>query len=306
MNVERKGTYPEGKGIYDMKKKRSLLYIPAVSILSVAACIGAVSVNAYPDNEEVSDGSHYYYEESPEISDIFEQGSEDEFSEEISYEESSTDQDYSEGSTDYEESSGYAESYPWEESSYYEESSFEELSGASDASEEESSFQPSVFYVDGEPGEESSEESTETIEEISGYEYSDDNTLTSNDWETLKKDNTSRLEVSISSDSGKDNAIKKIKQDESTSNDDWIFLMWGLILIGAGVITIIITVVVSVLHKSKSSTANANYYRNYYKKRQASGTQPKPHNSPFINEDTSDIDINSNSNGNKDDYNDLY
>jgi hypothetical protein len=182
-------------------------------------------------------------------------------------------------------------------------------------SEEESSFQPSVFYVDGEPSEESSEESSETtsVNEISGYEYSDNQTLTSKDWEELKKKNVSRMEISIAQGGGTDNAIKKIKENESNSNDDWVYLMWGLILIGAGVITIIITVVVSVLYKNKgrgNAAANAKYYRNYYQNRTPSGTnagtQSKPDNRPFINQDTSDIDISSHSGNNKDDYKDLY
>ena len=294
-----------------MRKKRPLLYILALSILSAAACVGAVNVNAYPDDEEVSQES-FYFEESSET---FESSEYTEISKESSYGEESSIVYQPDESSYYEESSEYVWPYTFDESSSYSEFSSEESSGLSEMSGEESSFQPSVFYVDGEPSEESSEESSETTSanEISGYEYSDNQTLTSKDWENLKRDNAPHLEISIAQGGGNDNAIKKIKENESNSNDDWVYLMWGLILIGAGVITIIITVVVSVLYKNKgrgNAAANAKYYKNYYQNRTPSGTnsgtQPTPHNRPFINQDTSDIDISSHSSNNKDDYKDLY
>ena len=224
-----------------------------------------------------------------------------EYSEEISYiQESNISQD-SEIGYNYEESSEYTGEYSGDESSSFSEFSFEESLESIVESEEESSFQPSVYYVDGEPSEESSEESSEA--DISGYEYSDDQTLTSNDWEVLKRENASRLEISVAPGSGKDSAIKKIKEEKSTSNDDWVYLLWGLILIGAGVIAIIITVVVSVLYKSKTESSIAAAYRKHYQ------DKPKTADKPFIEQDTSEIDImsiSSRSKENKDDYDDHY
>ena len=295
--------YPKGNGILYMKKKRPLLYILAASILSAAVCAGAVSVNAYPD-DEVSEESYYYEESSEETYPL--QESEDnefsqEYSEEISYiQESNISQD-SEIGYNYEESSEYTGEYSGDESSSFSEFSFEESLESIVESEEESSFQPSVYYVDGEPSEESSEESSEA--DISGYEYSDDQTLTSNDWEVLKTENASRLEISVAPGAGKDSAIKKIKEEKSTSNDDWVYLLWGLILIGAGVIAIIITVVVSVLYKSKTESSIAAAYRKHYQ------DKPKTADKPFIEQDTSEIDImsiSSRSKENKDDYDDHY
>ena len=73
--------------------------------------------------------------------------------------------------------------------------------------------------------------------EISDYEMSDTQTLTSQDWEDLKKGKqTSQLELKSNTTQQTNTAFSKLKEESKGGNDDWIFLAIGIGLIAAGLI----------------------------------------------------------------------
>lgn len=289
-----------------MKRKNSFIRLLLVNMVVLSLGVGAVAVKAEPEDEpeEPYSQESYYYEEpysyeepdEPVYSEEPEYSYEEsyEYSYEYSYEESGE----PEGS-DYTESSG--EPYEYSEDSYTEtsdeESSFYGYSEGDESSElypqESSDIQESwgSYY---EVSDQSSYTET-SPEEISGYEYSDNSTLTSEDWEKLRQSNVSRFDVSIGAYSGGDEAIRKIKQDEqSTANDDWVFLLWGIVLISAGVIAILVVIFTSIYSKKKLAA--------------------KPVNSPPVNnkpqagpeDETGSVDISSDSGKRKDDYDDYF
>ena len=73
--------------------------------------------------------------------------------------------------------------------------------------------------------------------EISDYEMSDTQTLTSQDWEDLKKGKqTSQLELKSNTTQQTNTAFSKLKEEGKGGNDDWIFLAIGIGLIAVGLI----------------------------------------------------------------------
>lgn len=260
-----------------MGKGKVFLKLIALSMAFVVTASYSLYVSAEPESELDSDISEQpaVQESAEEYSEIFD---EDESSEtdddEDSYDEDSDyDEDSEEESFDEEESS--EEEFSWEESSeiseysYYEQSNYEasyyeESSYA--YSQPESSF-PIVYYYGPSKEEDDEEESEntqfyeeESKEPSTTYQETsiDSSEMTSRDWETLR----SRLDAQNGKKSS-DNAIRDIKDGEGSQNDNINYLMWGLVLIGMGLVIIGFIIYSTVYTKRK---LNENLQTKYKKK----------------------------------------
>ena len=210
-----------------MGKGKVFLKLIALSMAFVVTASYSLYVSAEPESELDSDISEQpaVQESAEEYSEIFD---EDESSEtdddEDSYDEDSYDED-----SDYDEDS--------------EEESFDE----EESSEEEFSW------------EESSEISEYSYYATTYQETSiDSSEMTSRDWETLR----SRLDAQSGKKSS-DNAIRDIKDGEGSQNDNINYLMWGLVLIGMGLVIIGFIIYSTVYTKRK---LNENLQTKYKKK----------------------------------------
>ena len=87
--------------------------------------------------------------------------------------------------------------------------------------------------------------------DISGYEISEVETLTSHDWEDLKKAQNSRFEMNPTPTAHTNGAFAKLKQDSRGGNDDWVFLVGGIVLISFGIIAIGVVIWTSIRVKKK-------------------------------------------------------
>ena len=89
--------------------------------------------------------------------------------------------------------------------------------------------------------------------DISDYELSDVETLTSRDWEELKRaqQETSHFEMDPTPTTQKSGAFERLKQDGRGGNDDWLYLAWGIGLIVLGVAAIVAVVLTSRYTKRK-------------------------------------------------------
>lgn len=254
-----------------MGKGKVFLKLIALSMAFVVTASYSLYVSAEPESELDSDISEQpaVQESAEEYSEIFD---EDESSE-TDDDEDSYDEDSEEESFDEEESS--EEEFSWEESSeiseysyyepsYYEQSSYEESSY--DYSQPESSF-PIVYYYGPSKEEDDEEESEntqfyeeESKEPSTTYQETsiDSSEMTSRDWETLR----SRLDAQNGKKSS-DNAIRDIKDGEGSQNDNINYLMWGLVLIGMGLVIIGFIIYSTVYTKRK---LNENLQTKYKKK----------------------------------------
>ncbi len=254
-----------------MGKGKVFLKLIALSMAFVVTASYSLYVSAEPESELDSDISEQpaVQESAEEYSEIFD---EDESSE-TDDDEDSYDEDSEEESFDEEESS--EEEFSWEESSeiseysyyepsYYEQSSYEESSY--DYSQPESSF-PIVYYYGPSKEEDDEEESEntqfyeeESKEPSTTYQETsiDSSEMTSRDWETLR----SRLDAQSGKKSS-DNAIRDIKDGEGSQNDNINYLMWGLVLIGMGLVIIGFIIYSTVYTKRK---LNENLQTKYKKK----------------------------------------
>ena len=260
-----------------MGKGKVFLKLIALSMAFVVTASYSLYVSAEPESELDSDISEQpaVQESAEEYSEIFD---EDESSEtdddEDSYDEDSDyDEDSEEESFDEEESS--EEEFSWEESSeiseysYYEQSSYEASyyeESSYDYSQPESSF-PIVYYYGPSKEEDDEEESEntqfyeeESKEPSTTYQETsiDSSEMTSRDWETLR----SRLDAQSGKKSS-DNAIRDIKDGEGSQNDNINYLMWGLVLIGMGLVIIGFIIYSTVYTKRK---LNENLKTKYKKK----------------------------------------
>ncbi len=260
-----------------MGKGKVFLKLIALSMAFVVTASYSLYVSAEPESELDSDISEQpaVQESAEEYSEIFD---EDESSEtdddEDSYDEDSDyDEDSEEESFDEEESS--EEEFSWEESSeiseysYYEQSSYEASyyeESSYDYSQPESSF-PIVYYYGSSKEEDDEEESEntqfyeeESKEPSTTYQETsiDSSEMTSRDWETLR----SRLDAQSGKKSS-DNAIRDIKDGEGSQNDNINYLMWGLVLIGMGLVIIGFIIYSTVYTKRK---LNENLQTKYKKK----------------------------------------
>ena len=260
-----------------MGKGKVFLKLIALSMAFVVTASYSLYVSAEPESELDSDISEQpaVQESAEEYSEIFD---EDESSEtdddEDSYDEDSDyDEDSEEESFDEEESS--EEEFSWEESSeiseysYYEQSSYEASyyeESSYDYSQPESSF-PIVYYYGPSKEEDDEEESEntqfyeeESKEPSTTYQETsiDSSEMTSRDWETLR----SRLDAQSGKKSS-DNAIRDIKDGEGSQNDNINYLMWGLVLIGMGLVIIGFIIYSTIYTKRK---LNENLQTKYKKK----------------------------------------
>lgn len=302
-----------------MKRNKDFFKLLFVNILIVTLGSGALSVRAEPGDYEDPYTEESYYQEDPYSYTEPESSSEYEYSGEESYEYSEP--DYTESSDEpyYTESSeepyvysepDYTESSQEESSYYYEPSEYSDPYSQESSSYYEESHEYEYSYQDS--------DAQNTSNEISGYEYSDNSTLTSEDWEKLKQSNTSHFDVSIRTYSGGDEAIKKIKEDSnSVSNDDWIYLIWGIVLIVVGVAAILVVIFTSIYSKNKLKKNSSSYNDEVPGSRKppqprAKKTAPKPEDKPSPtqvngeNEDSIDIYSNSAPDKSKDDYDDFF
>ena len=103
--------------------------------------------------------------------------------------------------------------------------------------------------------------------DISDYEASTGDTLTSKDWEKLRKGQssaeqssgktsdssvqTSRFEMSASATGSGNKAFDTMKKESTGGNDDWVYLAWGIVLIAAGVFAIAAVIFTSLYSKRK-------------------------------------------------------
>lgn len=129
-----------------------------------------------------------------------------------------------------------------DESSYAEES---EYNYESEGYEEYSDYE----YEPEEP-----ERDTSSLD-ISDYEISDTIVLTPQDWEALKNGDqreTSNFELKASPTNAKaPNAFSKLKEESKGGNDDWVFLVWGIVLLSGGVIAVGAVIATTVISKKK-------------------------------------------------------
>ena len=98
---------------------------------------------------------------------------------------------------------------------------------------------------------------SEGYEEYSDYEYEISETivLTPQDWEALKNGDqreTSNFELKASPTNAKaPNAFSKLKEESKGGNDDWVFLVWGIVLLSGGVIAVGAVIATTVISKKK-------------------------------------------------------
>ena len=219
--------------------------------------------------EESFEVSDYEDSEAEEDSDYEDENSDDnEYSEEESFDEESSEYSYDESSDyepSYDESSDYELSY--DEPDYDESSDYEEEN--SYVSSQPESSGPIIYYY-GPSKEEEDSETTQFYEEESSepsttYQETsiDSSEMTSRDWETLKK----RLDAEMGNKSA-DNAIRDIKDGEGSQNDNINYLMWGLVLIGMGLVIIGFIIYTTVYTKYKLT-------ENMHKKSTKSGRKIK-------------------------------
>ncbi len=93
--------------------------------------------------------------------------------------------------------------------------------------------------------------------DISDYEVSDNETLTSEDWENLKRGQEVSQSSSFTLDT-KLNAEKqgdpfaKLKSESKGGNDDWVFLLWGIVLICIGGAAFAVVIISTAYSKRKN------------------------------------------------------
>ena len=91
--------------------------------------------------------------------------------------------------------------------------------------------------------------------DISDYELSDNMVLTPQDWEQLKRETqgeTSNFELKPSATGTKTTgAFQKLKEESKGGNDDWVFLVWGIVLLSAGMIAVGAVIVTTVISSKK-------------------------------------------------------
>ena len=270
----------------DMKIKKGLKYLLAEVMAVLVLVSGSAAANAEPINPYIVPGTELSETVDPQQPD--DPGEDDPV--DIPFEpEQSQVSENSEVETSEPEPEPEPEPQPVTESSeavessaavIYEESSNTEYPQTSEISryvvershvyvydENNDHYQYSVVS-ETETSEYETEESYESYEEvsveperdtsaldISDYEMSDTIVLTPQDWEQLKKANqgeTSQLVLKASPNAGNTtNAFKKLKEESKGGNDDWIFLMWGIILLSAGVIAVGAVIVTTVITKKK-------------------------------------------------------
>ena len=143
------------------------------------------------------------------------------------------------------------------ESSYDDDTDEQASSGFANDNENEDYLDEFSGYTESWPDVSDSEpmepERDTSALDISDYEMSDVETLTSQDWEDLKKaqQETSHFEMNPTPTTNHTNsAFDKMKKESTGGNDDWIFLVWGIGLIVLGAAVIII-VAVSVIRTKK-------------------------------------------------------
>ena len=91
--------------------------------------------------------------------------------------------------------------------------------------------------------------------DISDYEVSDVETLTSQDWEELKKEQNVTLNSTFTMDTKtaadkKNDPFARLKGESRGGNDDWVFLVWGIALISVGALAVA-AVIISTVHSKK-------------------------------------------------------
>ena len=269
----------------NIRKGLRSLSSSAFAVILAASC--AVTAYAEPTDEEPFISQSSIVQTSEETSEVSYTKPDEQYShEQTEYPtepEESDDQSSEEVSVIYEESyvpqvseQEYPQESEYEQSSYvYQESSYiTEYSGGTtyvvDGSSYEYSSYPQYVYDND------NDNYTETYEEyhgdddysyepqeperdtssldISDYELSDTKVLTSEDWEELKRSaqgQNSTFEFSVSPIGNNTDAFKKLKEESSGGNDDWVFLVWGIVLIGVGAVSIGAVIASNVISKKK-------------------------------------------------------
>ncbi len=262
-----------------MGKGKVFLKLIALSMAFVVTASYSLYVSAEPESELDSDISEQpaVQESAEEYSEIFDEDESSETDDEDSYNEDDEDSDYDEDSEkeSFEEEESSEEEFSWEENSeiweysYYEQSNYESSyyeESSYDYSQPESSL-PIIYYYEPSKEEEEEEESEntqfyeeESKEPSTTYQETsiDSSEMTSRDWETLR----SRLDAQNGKKSS-DNAIRDIKDGEGSQNDNINYLMWGLVLIGMGLVIIGFIIYSTVYTKRK---LNENLQTKYKKK----------------------------------------
>ena len=260
-----------------MGKGKVFLKLIALSMAFVVTASYSLYVSAEPESELDSDISEQpaVQESAEEYSEIFDEDEssetdddEDSYDEDSDYDEDSEEESFDEEESSWEESSEISE-YSYYEPSYYEQSSYEASyyeESSYDYSQPESSL-PIIYYYGPSKEEEEEEESEntqfyeeESKEPSTTYQETsiDSSEMTSRDWETLR----SRLDAQSGKKSS-DNAIRDIKDGEGSQNDNINYLMWGLVLIGMGLVIIGFIIYSTVYTKRK---LNENLQTKYKKK----------------------------------------
>ncbi len=134
-----------------------------------------------------------------------------------------------------------------ENNDYYEYNYPDEYDGVSETN----------YYEESETSEDEPEEperDTSSLD-ISDYELSDTKVLTPQDWEDLKKNaqgEISSFELKPTpTNANTPDGFKKLKEDSVGGNDDWVYLVWGIVLISLGVIGIGAVIFTTVVSKRK-------------------------------------------------------
>lgn len=237
-----------------MKRKLKYMLIP---LTALAVSLGSTAVFAEPDDDTIDENSQEWTEPSYEEESQGEEPPVPEYSEEeISYDQPDPYQEESSESQSppyYEESiytpepePSYDYYYEYQESSYiYYEPDYQEYSYSYDPYAESS-------YTEQTPAEVSDTGALDVrTTEI------DENNLTEEDWKAIREGEKSteeeikkevKMRASTKNDKG---SFDNIKNDSGGDNDSWVYLLWGIVLIGLGVAIVAAVIVTTVITKRK-------------------------------------------------------
>lgn len=302
----------------NIDKKKSFIYFLIINIVMTTVCLNALVVMADNDDSyDVDEDSYSYVYTQP---DVYTEPDEYSYAEVSDY--YTPDDTYTESSEDTYTTQDDNSEYVYSESSdewQYTQNSFEtyEYSVANDppyyVPSENTEYDESSYEVWSESsyGEASVQDGSD--QEITGYEFSDSETLTSEDWERLKNSaQSSDFRINIASvPGGGDDAIAMIKEGKSSGNDDWVYLVWGIVLIGVGAVAAAVVVITSIYSKKKLQTKAGTNRKApvediFSDRNRTNRKNPGSENSKVVSkQDTSEIVI-KDIDKKKDDYEDFF
>lgn len=250
-----------------INKKKSFIFLISLGVISITVCLSNAVVRA--DNEDSYSNGEDVYENTYSYEYSYTEETNDDYTPVEAYSENTEE---SADNTVYTESNDYTYSTADNDDNMYSENSYEWQYTESSTTV----YDGYTDYVDETPYYSLTSESTEYSEsnydvlnensydeisagEISGYEFSDNDTLTSEDWEKLKNSaQSSRIEMS-----GGDDAIAMIKNGQGSGNDDWVYLVWGIVLLVIGLGAVAVVIIGSVYSKKKLKRKAENSRKGY-------------------------------------------